>query len=60
MTAVMEGKLKEKLESVGLALLSLAMGKGNPMDSWGEGGSRGRRKGRRYKDNLLFLFDQLE
>ncbi len=55
----MEGKLKEILESVGLAILCLAMGKENPMDSWGEGGSRGRRQGRRYKDNLLFLFDQL-
>lgn len=41
-SAVMEGKLKEKLESVGLALLCLAIDGGNPMDSWG--------KGERWKD----------
>ncbi len=39
-TAVMEGKLKQNLESVGLALLCLAMGRGNPMASWGKGKER--------------------
>ena len=35
-----EGKLKEKLESLGLALLCLALAAGNPMDTWSklEGG----------------------
>ena len=35
-TAIMEGKLKEKLESLGLALLCLALKTGNPIGNWGE------------------------
>ena len=31
----MEGKVKEKLESVGLALFCLSLKYHNPMDSWG-------------------------
>ena len=34
--AVAVGKIKEKLENVGLALLSLSMMYSNPMDTWGE------------------------
>ena len=34
--AVAVGKIKEKLENTGLAMLSLALMYNNPMDSWGE------------------------
>ena len=34
--AVAVGKIKEKLENTGLAMLSLALIYDNPMDSWGE------------------------
>jgi phosphatidylglycerophosphate synthase len=34
--ASMEGKTKEKLESMGLAFFCLSLGYGNPMDSWCE------------------------
>ena len=33
--AVAVGKIKEKLENVGLALLSLSLMSSNPMDTWG-------------------------
>ena len=34
--AVAVGKIKEKLENLGLALLSLALMYSNPMGTWGE------------------------
>ena len=34
----MEGKTKEKLESMGLAFLILSLRYNNPMDSWGKRG----------------------
>lgn len=34
--AVAVGKIKEKLENLGLALLSLALVYSNPMSTWGE------------------------
>lgn len=34
--AVAVGKIKEKLENLGLALLSLALMYNNPMSTWGE------------------------
>ncbi len=34
--AVAVGKIKEKLENVGLALLSLALMHSNPMSTWGK------------------------
>ena len=34
--AVAVGKIKEKLENLGLAMLSLALMHSNPMSTWGE------------------------
>lgn len=34
--AVAVGKIKEKLENVGLALLSIALSYSNPMSTWGK------------------------
>ena len=41
----MAGKLKEKLESVGLAFLCLALGTQNPVESWGKGEGRTSMRG---------------
>ena len=54
-SAVMAGKLKEKLESVGLALLCLALNTPNPMESWSERWRERGREGEKVGQLLTYM-----